>query len=399
MSAARVETETAAEPAAAPRVLFVQSSHGGHHPRHHFRLAASLAAAGYRVSMVAQPDLRAGHVGVVPVEYLPARKRRLARMLTGPLTMARVLRRRPDAIHVVCLDMLPWAALARLLRRDLVVVYDSNEQYDLYMQLKEWLPAPARPLVGQVVRRLEPWLGARLDAVTTAVPATEKKFHAGGARTVLVRNFLPRALVGVDDRAGPFEYDVLVGGTIKSPQIALLAETAERLRELLGVPARWVVAARNFRVADERRLVDALAARGLERDVTVHCNLAFDEVRELARRSAVAFAPYPGDAHYRIALPMRLFDYMAWGVPFVTSEFSALTELVEGLEPGIMVPPGDVNAYADGLAAVLRDPSVGRRLGENGRELVRARLNWELESKQLVALYEDLFRARENGGA
>jgi glycosyltransferase involved in cell wall biosynthesis len=391
----RIETQAALPAAAERRVLFLQSSHGAHHPRHHFRLAASLAAAGYQVSMVAQPDLRAGHDGVVPVEYLPVRKKRLTRMLSGPLTMARALRHRPDAIHVVCLDLLPWAALTRVLRRDLVVVYDSNEQYDLYMELKEWLPAPARPLLGHVVRRLEPWLGARLDAVTTAVPATETKFRAGGARTLLVRNFLPRTLVDADDGRGPFDYDVLVGGTFKSPQIVLLAETAARLRELLGTPSRWVVAGRNFRTADERRLMDALAARGLEQDVTLHCNLSFDEVRELARRSAVAFAPYPGDAHYRIALPMRLFDYMAWGVPFVTSEFSALNELVSGLEPGVMVPPGDVDAYAEGLAQVLRDPSLARGLGENGRELVRTRLNWELESRQLVELYDDLFRARE----
>jgi glycosyltransferase involved in cell wall biosynthesis len=396
MSASRIETTPMPEPIATGRhVLFVQSSHGAHHPRHHFRLAASLAAAGYSVTMVAQPDLRPGHHGVVPVEYLPVRKRRFTRMLTGPLTMARALRSRPDAIHVVCLDLLPWAALARVFRRDLVVVYDSNEQYDLYMELKEWVPAPARPLLGHAVRRLEPWLGARLDAVTTAVPATETKFRTGGARTLLVRNFLPRALVGAGHHAGPFEYDVLVGGTLKSPQIVLLAETAARLRALMGVSTRWVVAARNFGLVEERRLLDALASRGLDRDVTVHCNLSFDEVHELARRSAVAFAPYPGDAHYRIALPMRLFDYMAWGVPFVTSEFSALAELVEGTEPGVMVPPGDVDAYAEGLAAVLGDPSLARRLGENGRELVRTRLNWERESSRLVELYADLFRSRE----
>jgi glycosyltransferase involved in cell wall biosynthesis len=60
-----------------------------------------------------------------------------------------------------------------------------------------------------------------------------------------------------------------------------------------------------------------------------------------------------------------------------------------------MVPPGDVDAYAEGLAAVLGDPSLARRLGENGRELVRTRLNWERESSRLVELYADLFRSRE----
>ena len=376
-----------------PLVLFVQSSHGAHHPRHHFRLAASVAEAGYDVRMLAQPDLKAGSVGAVPVEYLPARRRRLSRMLSGPGVVLRALAHRPDALHVVCLDLLPWAALAKTIRRDLVVLYDSNEEYDLYMGVKEWVPKRARPLLSHAVRRLEPWLGRQLDAVTAAVPATEAKFRSAGARTVLVRNFLPRSLAG-EPRSGPFEYDVLVGGSIKTPQMVMLAETAARLRERRGRRSSWVVVGRNFRPADEARLLDELAARDLAGDVTMHSNLSFDEVHELARRSAVAFAPYPGDPHYRVALPMRLFDYMAWGVPFVTSEFTALQELVNGLEPGVMVPPGDVDAYAEGLARILDDPSLGRELGRNGTELVRSRLNWDVESRRLVELYDDLLGAR-----
>ena len=383
----------AARPRSTCRVLLLQSSHGAHHPRHHFRLATSLAAVGYRVSMLAQRDLRPGHRAAVPVEYLPARGGRLTRMLSGPVTVLRALRRRPDALHVVCLDLLPWAALARRLRRDLVVLYDSNEQYDLYMDVKEWLPRPARPLLAAAVRRFEPWLGRRIDAVTTAVPATEEKFRSAGARTLLVRNFLPRTLAVAEERTGSFDHDVLVGGSIKGPQMVLIADTAARLRELLGRPARWIVIARNFRTADEDRLRRALAAHALEGDVTLHCNLSFDDVRDLARRAAVAFAPYPGDPHYRVALPMRLFDYMAWGVPFVTSEFPALAELVDGVEPGLMVPPGNIAAYAESLAAVLRDPELGRRLGRNGTELVRSRLNWDLESRRLIDLYDQLLGA------
>ena len=186
---------------------------------------------------------------------------------------------------------------------------------------------------------------------------------------------------------------MLVGGSIKPPQMVLLAETAARLRDRRGRRSRWVVAGRNFRPADEARLRDELAARDLAGDVTLHSNLSFDEVRELARRSAVAFAPYPGDPHYRVALPMRLFDYMAWGVPFVSSEFAALQELVDGLEPGIMVPPGDVDGYANGLARILGDPAFGDELGRNGTELVRSRLNWDVESQRLLELYDDLLGA------
>ena len=87
-----------------------------HHPRHHYRLAAALGDAGYDVTTLAPADLPPSRqVDAVPVEYLPPRRGRLARMASGPLTILAAARRRPAAVHVISLDLLPWAVLLRLL--------------------------------------------------------------------------------------------------------------------------------------------------------------------------------------------------------------------------------------------------------------------------------------------
>jgi glycosyltransferase involved in cell wall biosynthesis len=372
------------------RIVVLQSSHAAHHPRHHLRFAATLAAAGYDVRTMAQPDLGGGHRDAVPVDYLPRRRSRLTRMLSGPLTVARALRRRPDALHVVCLDLLPWAVLARRLRRGLVVLYDSNEEYDLYVAIKDWLPRPMRRTAARLVRVLEPRLSARLDAATTAVPATHEKFRAAGVRTLLVRNFPPAGGAADAPRRNSFEYDVLVGGSLPPPQFELLAETAAKLAASLDRPARWLVFARHFAAADELLLDEVLHAAGVREQFAIFHDRPFDEVRRAAARSAVAFAPYPGDEHYLVALPIRLFEYMAWEVPFVTSELPALTRLLDGESVGILARPGDTDGYAAALARLIVEPQLGRRLGANGRRLVASRLNWEQEGERLVSLYDDL---------
>ena len=374
------------------RIVFLQSSHAAHHPRHHYRFAATLAASGYDVVTVAQPDLADGHRDAVPVRYLPRRRGRLARMLSGPLTVARALRERPAVLAVVSLDLLPWAVAARALRHNLAVVYDSNEQYDLYVEIKDWLPRRVRRPAARLVRTLEPRLGARLDAVTTAVPATHEKFRRAGARSVLIRNLPPSQLLEDPGRREPFAYDVLVGGSLPPPQLPLLADSAAALRERLGRPVRWVVAARHFSDRDAARLGALLAERALQDDVTLLRDRPFDEVRTLAAASAVAFAPYPGDPHYLVALPIRLFEYMAWGVPFVTSRLPAFEATLDGAVVGRLVPPGDTDAYAAALADLLTAPAAAAALGERGRRLVRERLNWESEAGRLVALYDAVAR-------
>jgi glycosyltransferase involved in cell wall biosynthesis len=377
------------------RVVFLQSSSACHHPRHHFRMAASLARAGYGVNTMAQRDFGDGHVDAVPISYLPKRRSRGGRMLTGPLTVARALREDPDVLHVVCLDLLPWALLARVLRPRVVVLYDSNEEYDLLIQIKDWLPARLRPIVARLVRHWEPRLAARLHGVTVAVPATQERFGARGARVLLVRNFVPRALVAEGAREADFSHDVLFGGSLSEPQIPLLAATAARLQLLLGRPARWLCAVRHLDPRTERLLDSALREQGVRDGFSILANRPFDEMRRLANASAVAFAPYPADARNHIALPMRLFEYMAWGVPFVTSELPALTALLGDHKVGMFTPAGDAQGYAGALARVLASPELGRTCGRNGLHLSRTLLNWEDEAARLVEFYDELLGIEE----
>jgi glycosyltransferase involved in cell wall biosynthesis len=91
-----------------------------------------------------------------------------------------------------------------------------------------------------------------------------------------------------------------------------------------------------------------------------------------------------------VSLPIRLFEYMAWGVPFVTSELPELGRLLGDARVGLFTPPGDTDAYAAGLAHLLASPDLRHALGGNGQRLVRTWLNWEREAQRLVELYDEL---------
>jgi glycosyltransferase involved in cell wall biosynthesis len=250
-------------------------------------------------------------------------------------------------------------------------------------------------MVAGLVRHWEPRLAARLHGVTVAVPATQKRFEAHGARVLLVRNFVPRELVADSAREADFRYDVLFGGSLSQRQIPLLAATAGGLRSLLGRPVRWLCAVRHLDTRTERLLDSALREQGVHDEFSILANRPFDEMRRLANESAVAFAPYPEDALNRIALPMRLFEYMAWGVPFVTSELPALTTLLGDQEVGRFAPAGDAQGYASALAHLLANPALGRMCGRNGLQLSRTLLNWEGEAARLVEFYDELLSIGE----
>jgi len=384
--------------AARRRVLFVGSVPAAHHPRHHHRLAAALGEAGYDVTTLTPPDLtREGQLDAVPVEYLPTRRGRLQRMLSGPLTILAAARRRPACVHVVSLDLLPWAALLRLSRR-CAVLYDSNEEYASMMLIKEWLPAWARPALERATAWAEPFLARRVDAATTALPATQEHFVRSGVRSVLVRNFPPASLAEPVTRCPEFRWDVLVGGSLPEDQIPLLAETTAAL-ERMDLPAlRWLVAARNYGPRERKLLETALAGAGVQDRFELRYNVPFAEMKAIMDASRIGFVLYPSDVNYGARIPLRIFEYMARGLPFVASDLETTSHYTRGRGVAELVPAGDPEAYAEAIAALLRDPERQQEMSRRGPALARDEYNWQRESAKLIALYEEVLGPPPGGG-
>jgi glycosyltransferase involved in cell wall biosynthesis len=83
-----------------------------------------------------------------------------------------------------------------------------------------------------------------------------------------------------------------------------------------------------------------------------------------------------------------LLDAMALGVPVVATRAGGIPEILEG-GAGILVPPRDPAAVAEGVARVLGDAGLRRLLVERGREAVR-RFSQERMVDQVLALYRSL---------
>jgi glycosyltransferase involved in cell wall biosynthesis len=92
--------------------------------------------------------------------------------------------------------------------------------------------------------------------------------------------------------------------------------------------------------------------------------------------------------NHRLALPNKLFEYIAAGVPVVASALPEIRGLIEPRGIGWCVPPGDAAALAATLSLALSrrtDAELDRRLARAAVEL-----SWEREQRRLTGLYERL---------
>jgi glycosyltransferase involved in cell wall biosynthesis len=92
--------------------------------------------------------------------------------------------------------------------------------------------------------------------------------------------------------------------------------------------------------------------------------------------------------------PLAIMEYMAAGKPIVATRVGGVPDLIEEGKSGVLVPPGDPSALADGIARVLRDPEYARNLAATARARQQRRFDIDVMVTQLEDLYESLVRTK-----
>jgi glycosyltransferase involved in cell wall biosynthesis len=227
------------------------------------------------------------------------------------------------------------------------------------------------------------WLAERLagraDAVTVSSRFLERRF--GGVLIPHVRD---------TDAWAPERFDRAAGR-------ALLGVADERVVMFLGTP-------RGFKGV--RELVAAVGALGPGVVLALVGVRADSSLAESLRRPwvrTVGTVPFADVPRYLVAadvvavpqlatpdtvgqVPAKLFDAMALGRPVVSTSVSMIPEILDGC--GVVVPPGDVAALAEGLRRLLASPGEAERLGALARARCIERYSFTAARAALFPLFE-----------
>ena len=98
---------------------------------------------------------------------------------------------------------------------------------------------------------------------------------------------------------------------------------------------------------------------------------------------------YPTD-NYIDSLPIKMFEYMAAGLPFVASDFDLWKSITDECGSGICVDPLDIEQISEACICLLNDPEKSKDMGEKGRRAIEEKYNWSIEEKKLEACYANL---------
>ncbi len=122
----------------------------------------------------------------------------------------------------------------------------------------------------------------------------------------------------------------------------------------------------------------------------------FDEVSTYAMSADIGLILHKNvGLNYYYVSPNKLFEYMAAGLPVVGSNFPDLKRFIEGYEFGVTCNPDSPQEIAKAVRYILADNGRYEMMRNNALQAAKV-LNWENESRKLVAIYNNL--AKRGGG-
>lgn len=373
------------------------------------KVCRALADAGHNVHIVAR-----NRAWRAPEEPLPegtvhrlrpwrALGRRLDEALGFPVFFSPRWLRHVDGVvrrvsaDVVIVRDLPLAptALAAARRRGAVAVLDMAENYPA--MIRAIFETGRQRAIDYVVRNpaavaaVERWAIRRFDRILVVVQESAARLHALGIppeRIAIVSNTpplseleraLPRAVVD-----GGAMHVVYLGQLEVLRGVGELVEAAALLRDA-GAPARVTIIGKGR----DRALFERRAAElGLAPPMLEFTGF-LPRAEALARLAAadVGVIPHHANDLCNSTVPNKLFDYMALGLPVVTSSTAPCARVVRESGAGEVFESGCARSLA---AAIGRLARADRRLacGRAGREAVRQRYHWEADAAELLATIE-----------
>jgi glycosyltransferase involved in cell wall biosynthesis len=283
-----------------------------------------------------------------------------------------------DLYHLHDPELIPIGLKLKQMGRQ--VVFDSHEDVPKQMLTKPYLNYPMLRIISTIFGLYENYACHKLDGVIAATPFIRDKFLKINQNTIDINNFPLLDELSSDISWSQKRNEICyVGGLSRIRGILEIVQAMSHTQSYvrLNLCGRFL----------EPEFEDICKKLSGWQKINALGFLGRQGVSEVLERSMAGLVTLHPTINYLDSLPVKMFEYMAAGIPVIASDFPLWREIIAGNDCGLLVDPLNSQAIADAIDYLIQNPKEAERLGGNGRKAVLEKYNWPIEEKKLLSFY------------
>lgn len=286
-----------------------------------------------------------------------------------------LLTRDHDIYHACCFDTLIPAIFAKILKKNIIIVYDI---FDFYA---ETFPISSPKKIVNFVSAFERFCIRFTDAVIIVDESRFIQIKGAKIKKLIVIMNCPvnTNYAAFDFRNEPFV--VFYGGTLlKTNGIFKLIDSVKHMSEVNLVLAG---------TGPDERMIRDLVQNTVNTSFLGWVN--YNEYIRQMLKSSVVFSFYdPIIPNNRLANSTKVFEAMMCAKPVIVNKETSMASIVANSNCGIVVPYNDDQALVNAISYLQKNPDICKKMGDNGRKAFENEYNWSIMEKKLIGLYNSL---------
>ena len=367
------------------KICHITTVHKPFDTRIYYKECLSLMMAGYDVKIIAPHDKKE-IINKIEILPIPKPRNRFYRMFLLPFIALRTaLKYEASLYHLHDPELLFIGLILKSLGKK--VIYDIHENYFediLTSDTKEWIPKSFKYIVSNFYKKLEIFIAKKIDALIAATPNIYDNFSKVNNNTIYVCNYpdveelnkIPTDWSRKENAA------CYIGRISENRGIFKIIEAISKIDIKL-------LLAGEFSNKLQRKKVSEMD--GWQKVIEFGYVHRGEIINILSKAKVGLVILYPIKSYIE-SLPIKMFEYLAAGIPVIASNFPLWKKIIEDNHCGICVDPYDVTAIAAAMNWIITHPKESYDMGMRGRELVLKKFNWDTEKIKLLNLYNQLLQ-------
>ena len=183
------------------------------------------------------------------------------------------------------------------------------------------------------------------------------------------------------------EYDVLYcGGVTTIRGINQIIETA-RIAKTKSRNLKFLIVGPVLERNLKTKIISLINEYQLSKNVVLKDRVPYNRISTYYNNSKIGLAIFLDNPINHIILPIKTFEYMAFGLPIVCSNFGHLLKYTTSNNTGITVNPHNPSEIYNAIVEILDNKSVYEKYKNNSLKASNEKYDWNLMDQKLNDIY------------